>query len=120
MPTIFPSTQIQTPKKTTTESPAITTSECENCSNLEREIKFLRECVASFEQENEKGEKRLQTIIDAQLEEILKLREKVNRLEITNAKYQSDFARYAVDDDPRVLLFSYISYHISTVFLHQN
>lgn len=105
VPTIFLPMQIQTAKETT-ESQVTISNECSNsnCLSAEKEIKFLRECLSGFEQEKARVEKRLQILIDEQSEEIMNLKEKVSRLERINTRYQSDFARYVVDNDPKVFL----------------
>lgn len=101
VPSIFPVPE--TNDEPTKENEAIT-ADCAKCNNAEIEIRFLRSCMNGIEKEKECIEKQLQMVIDSQSEEIRYLKEKVNLLEAENARYDTKFAQFAVDSDPKVSL----------------
>lgn len=104
VPTVFTETinTIQVLEDQAIECQSTKISECSKCADAEKEVQFLRQCLAGMESEKEAIEHNLKMSIDTQLEQIKTLTEKVRLLEEVNAKFQTDFARFIIDDNSEV------------------
>lgn len=79
-----------------------TRQDCENCQSKENEIKFLRQLIAK----KETTEESLRQTIELQSTQMEALKEEILKSKEFNKQFDSDLARFAIDDNPRVSLDS--------------
>lgn len=83
---------------------------CKQCQAAQKEIEFLRNYISEIEKKNEDNKKKLQEIVNTQLNDLSRLTQKINCLEEINCKFQNNLALFAVDNNPNVSKYWRLKY----------
>lgn len=99
VPTIFAPNDIQIEE---VNEPELHTAQTKECT--EAEILFLRKRIAALEAEYGTMEKNLNEKLKSTINQNKLLTEEISRMNESNAKFETDFVRFAVNDEPQVKL----------------